>query len=71
MARTLIKNERFQIIGSLDDEGSKIVARDFYGRILGYYEKQYDVTKDFYGRIVARGDITSGLIWQEYNKNPF
>lgn len=53
MARELIKNESFQIIGSLEDVGNKIIA------------------KDFYGRIVAHGDITSALIWQEYGKRPF
>ena len=71
MAKELIKNESFQIIGSLEDVGNKIIAKDFYGRILGHYDKQYNVTKDFYGRIVAHGDITSALIWQEYGKHPF
>ena len=45
-----------------------VTARDFYGRILGYYRKQRNVTTDFYGRIIGSGDLTSGLIWQEHNK---
>ena len=44
-------------------------ARDFYGRMLGTWDKNLDVTRDFYGRIVARGNMLSGLIWEEENKN--
>lgn len=59
-----------RIIGYLEtDYQGNITARDFYGRILGKYEKSLDVTRDFYGRIVSRGNTASGLIWQEYNKN--
>lgn len=38
-----------------DYNGDKEV-RDFYGRLLGRYNKKSDVTRDFYGRIVSRGD---------------
>lgn len=38
-----------------DAIGNKTV-RDFYGRLVGRYDKRNDVTRDFYGRIVARGD---------------
>jgi len=37
------------------------VVRDFYGRILGRYDSNQDVTRDFYGRIVSKGDTSSGL----------
>lgn len=72
MARTNIKNFYGQIIGSIEDlpNGDKI-SRDFYGKILGKYIKAYNVTKDFYGKILATGDITSALVWEEYNKHPF
>lgn len=69
MAREVIKNFYGQIIGSLEDTGNKIIAKDFYGKILGHYDKQYNVTKDFYGRIIAKGNIASSLIWQNYNEN--
>ena len=44
-----------------DHVGNKIV-RDFYGHILGRYDKRNDVTRDFYGKIVARGDNCGLLI---------
>ena len=34
---------------------------DFYGRILGHYEKSSNVTKDFYGKILYHGDMASAL----------
>lgn len=71
MTKTNIKNFYGQIIGSITDDGNKIIAKDFYGKILGHYDKSLGVTKNFYGQIVAKGDITSALIWEEYNKNPF
>ena len=46
-----------------------VIARDFYGKNLGRYDKKLDVTKDFYGRIISTGNTASALIWNEYNKN--
>ena len=69
VTKRVIKNFYGQIIGSLFDDGNKIIAKDFYGKILGTYVKDQDVTKDFYGRIISKGDITSALIWQEYNES--
>lgn len=59
----MIRREKIQdwtgkIIGFVDEDsvtGNK-VARDFYGRIVGRYNKRLDITQDFYGRQVARGD---------------
>lgn len=45
-----------------DAQGNK-VARDFYRRIVGRYDKNRDVTTDFYGRVVAKGDIVASLIY--------
>lgn len=72
MSRENIKNFYQQIIGSIETlpDGSKI-ARDFYGKILGKFDAKVGVTKNFYGQIVATGDITSALVWEEYNKHPF
>jgi len=61
--KTTIKDWAGKVIGFIETDersGNKIV-RDFYGKILGKYDKQYDVTRDFYGRIVAKGDQSSML----------
>ncbi len=53
----IIRNAAGRVILKIETEpnGNKIV-RDFYGRVVGRYDKKNDVTRDFYGRIVARGD---------------
>lgn len=50
-------------LGTIEElpSGNKI-ARDFYGKILGEYDKNRNITKNFYGQIVASGDITASLI---------
>lgn len=45
-----------------DDKGNK-VARDFYRRIVGRYDKNRDVTTDFYGRVLTKGDTVASLIY--------
>ena len=47
-----------KIIGWVETDsitGDKII-RDFYGRILGKYDKKFNVTRDFYGRVLYKGD---------------
>ena len=44
-----------------DRDGNQQV-RDFYGRILGTFDKKMNVTRDFYGRIVAQGDQSAMMI---------
>jgi extradiol dioxygenase family protein len=56
-------------LGTITDEGNRRVARDFYGKQLGYYDKASDTTHDFYGRIIAHGDATSGLIMSNAGQN--
>lgn len=59
----MIKKEKIRdwtgkIIGFVETDsvtGNKVI-RDFYGRIVGKYDKRADVTRDFYGNKVARGD---------------
>lgn len=56
--REKVQDWRGKIIGFIDEDsvtGNK-VARDFYGRIVGRYNKKFDITQDFYGKQVARGD---------------
>ena len=58
-----------KILGSIETDhlGNKTI-RDFYGRVLGKYDKKQDVTRDFYGKIVARGDQSSLLIGTNIRK---
>ena len=60
-----IKTYSGHIVGYLDDQGSRIVATDFAGRILGYYNKSNNTTTDFSGRIIAYGNITAALVWEK------
>lgn len=56
--RDKVKDYSGRIIGFVDYDttnGNKIV-RDFYGKILGKYNKRLNITTDFYGRTVAKGD---------------
>ncbi|MBQ5951469.1 MAG: hypothetical protein IJL66_04955 [Lachnospiraceae bacterium] len=50
-------------IGSIetDNYGNK-TARDFFGRIVGRYKKQQDITTDFFGTILTRGDTVASTI---------
>lgn len=53
-----------KIIGWLETDtitGNKTI-RDFYGKILGTYDKKLDLTRDFYGRMIAKGDQLSMLL---------
>ena len=64
--KDIIRDRSGKILGYIETDhlGNKLV-RDFYGKILGRYNKTSRLTKDFYGRIVAQGDATAGLL---YNK---
>ena len=58
-----IKDWQGKILGFMETEsnGNKVL-RDFYGRILGKYDKSLDVTRDFYGRQVGKGDALMTLL---------
>lgn len=62
-----VKDFYNRIIGSMDDVGEEIIARDFYNKVLGYYRKKENVTQDFYRRVIGKGNLLSGLIWQAHN----
>lgn len=47
----------------IDPSGNNTV-RDFYGTILGYYDRNRNTTTDFYHRIIAYGDVT-GLFFKD------
>lgn len=70
MNRTPIKDYRQRILGWLEDTDQYIIARDFYMRILGRYDKKMDCTRDYYGRVLTQGNTVAGLITNpEYNKS--
>ena len=54
-----------RIIGYIEDQGYRLVATDFGGRVLGYYNKSNNATTDFGGRIIAYGNILAALIWEK------
>ena len=47
-----------------DRDGNQQV-RDFYGRILGTFDKKMNVTRDFYSRILTRGNTVLGLLYKK------
>ena len=58
-----IKDWTGKIIGFVETDGSgNKILRDFYGRILGKYDKSMNVTREFSGRIVGKGDILMTLL---------
>lgn len=69
MSKEMIKDFYGKQLGLLEDEGGKIVARDFYGRIVGTYSPSDDKTRDFHGRIVSSGNTLTGLIAQAAAEN--
>ncbi len=61
--REPIKDWTGKILGFVDKEASgKKTLRDFYGRILGTYDPQLNVTREFSGRVVAKGDVLMTLL---------
>ena len=44
-------------------------ATDFYGRILGYYNKSSDFTSAFNGQILNKGNTLASLIADAFEKN--
>lgn len=65
MAKEVIRDHTGKIIGFIEDDGKGgQIARNFYGQIVGKYDKMHNVTRDFYGRQVAQGNQVLGLLWQ-------
>ena len=67
---TPIKSYNQKILGFLEETDNYIIARDYYIKILGRYDKKADCTRDYYGRVLTQGNTVSGLIFNpEYNKS--
>ena len=63
MERITLKDARFRIIGYVDiaPNGDKTLRNEKF-QILGYYNKQLNITKDARFMIVGRGDILTSLL---------
>ena len=61
--RKPIQNWQGRILAWVDSDakGNKTLF-DFYGRILGKYDVQFDTTRDFYGRLIGKGDMLMTLV---------
>jgi hypothetical protein len=67
--RNNIKDFYGAVVGYTEvDARGDVTAHDRYGKILGTFKKDRNVTVDFYGRILANGDITSSLVWDAERK---
>ena len=63
MWRESIKSASGLIIGYLDTESNgDVVAKDSYGRIVGYYRKNNNTTTDSTGRILYYGNCAVALV---------
>lgn len=57
-----IRDSSGKIIAWFDHQpNGDIIVREFSGKVLGRYDRQYDVTREFSGRVVARG-CTPGIL---------
>jgi hypothetical protein len=50
-------------MGSVEERpnGDKIL-KDFYGKIVGKYDKRLNLTKDFAGRVISFGDTLLSML---------
>ena len=57
--KTPIKDFYNVIMGyiEVDPATGDEIATDFYGKILGYYDKKLNITRDFYKKILCRNLI--------------
>lgn len=65
-----IQNFRGIIMGYIitDTSTGNERATDFYGRILGYYNKNTDFTSAFSGQILNKGNTLASLISEAFEK---
>ena len=59
---TVIRDRSSNRIGCIVDNGQQLVARDKFGRNLGYYDKQANITRDRNSNRLCQGDALSSLI---------
>jgi hypothetical protein len=59
---TVIRDRSSNRVGCILDNGNQLVARDKFGRNLGYYDKQGNVTRDRNSNRICQSDALSPLI---------
>lgn len=66
ISRQTIRKFGGAILGWLEEDkfGNQQV-RDFTGKILGTYDKKFDVTREFSGRIVTKGNTVLGFLYKD------
>ena len=65
--KVTIREPSGKIVGYIEtDKDGNQQARDFSGKILGYYDKRTNMTRHFYGRPKTRGNTVMGFL---YSKN--
>jgi hypothetical protein len=62
--REHIRDAQGRNIGYLIERQHRVEAYASTGQRLGYYDRRQDKTYDRSGRMIARGNITSALIWK-------
>lgn len=69
VSKIAIREFSGKIIGWLEtDKDGNQQIRTFTGKILGKYDKTFDVTRTFTGKIVSKGNTVTGLLYSpEYN----
>lgn len=64
-----IRNFANQIIGYIvtESDGTQI-AKNWARQNLGYYYPNKNETRNWARQIIAKGNVLSALIWEDYNK---
>lgn len=59
---TVIRDRSSNRVGCIVDNGQQLVARDKFGKNLGYYDPKGNVTRDRNSNRICQGDALSSLI---------
>lgn len=63
--RIAIRDIGGKILGFIEeDKDGNQQCRAFTGQILGFYDKNQDVTREFSGKIVTRGNSCIGFLYK-------
>lgn len=67
-----IRDFQGKILGYIvtENNGDKTV-RNFTGKILGVYDLRNKVTRTFTGKIIAQGDVSTGLLFNQNKYDTF
>ena len=52
-------------VGSVVDNGHQLVARDRFGKNLGYFDPKENVTRDRNSNRICQGNVLAALILKE------